>query len=498
MILKFPWTPFAMIASLIVFNFAVAASPQEKLEPPPVPHSLTGVLGYPYSDHAVLQQKIALPVWGTSCFPSTKVTVSFNGQTKHAVSDPNGGWKLSLDPMVADKLSSPNESPEGREMVITFEKHGEKAVTTLKDLLLGEVWLCAGQSNMAGKMKTGTGSHFPANSIAMADYPAFRQLVSPNEGKWLVCSPNTAPEFKKVCFFFGRRIHNEILVPVGVINAAVGGSKIETWLNQQPYETGGNYTNIIEPLIHYGMRGVIWYQGESNSQNGQGDGYLPMLTSLIKGWRQVWDQSDSPQKDGPRANFSFYYVQLPGIGESDKGKPEMGDGRAAIRHAFSEALKIENTGMAVCHDIGAKGEHPPNKYDTGIRLSQLALHHDYSRKDLIPFGPLYKSHKIEGKAVRILFDGAEGLMVATKEGFPPAKPTPDAKLAWLSLQSKDGIWHWADGKIDGSELIVSSPEVSDPVAVRYAYTNNPNGPLLYNRDGLPAAPFATDVRGTPN
>lgn len=492
MIPRTPLIPLAMIVSFIAVTFAVAAPPPTEQAAQPTASTLVGKLASPYTDHAVLQQKIPLLVWGDACLPGTKVSVRFNGQTKETVADEKGGWRITLDPMPADKLATVNEAPEGREMAITFEKDGEKATTTLKDLLIGEVWLCAGQSNIAGSMRTNTGVHFPENSIAMANYPAFRQLVSEKDQTWLVCNPETAPAFRKVCFFFGRRIQQETLMPVGVINAAVGGSNIESWLNRQPYETGAHYTGKIEPLIPYGIRGAIWYQGESNSKEGEGPDYLAKLTSLIHGWRQAWSQADSGAADGPRRNFSLYFVQLPGIGESSTSKPEMGDGRASIRRAYFDALQIENTGMAVCHDIGAKGEHPPNKYDTGIRLAQLALHYDYGRKDLIPSGPLYKSHKIEGGSIRVLFDYAEGLMVATKDGLLPAKPTPDSKIGWLSIQSKDGSWHWADGKIDGSDLIVSSPDVSEPVAVRYAHTNHPNGALLYNKEGIPAAPFATD------
>lgn len=485
MIPRLSLIPIATVVTC--FALAVASAQQQPAGP-----TLAGELAFPYSDHAVLQQKIPLPVWGSACIPGINVTVRFHGQTQQTVTDGQGGWRITLDPMTADKLKSVNETPEGRQMVINFSKNGETATTTLDDLLIGEVWLCAGQSNMAGNMKTSTGAHCPANSIELANYPAFRQLLSSKDEKWVVCSPETAPAFKKVCFFFGRRIQQETLVPVGVINASVGGSKIETWINRQPYETGGLYTGKIAPLVRYGIRGAIWYQGESNAKPGDGRDYLAKLTSLIHGWREAWDQPDSKAADGPHRNFSFYYVQLPGIGESNKDLPAMGDGRAAIRRAYFDALQIENTGMAVCHDIGSRGEHPPNKYDTGIRLAQLALHHDYGMKNLIPSGPLYRSHKIEGNAIRIHFACAEGLMVATKEGFLPAKPTPEAKLGWLSVQSKDGTWHWADGRIDGSDLIVSSPAVSAPVAARYAHTNNPNGPLLYNKEGIPAAPFATD------
>jgi sialate O-acetylesterase len=478
---------------MIIFSVAPCSASAEATQNPEVKMgspTLTGQLGFPFSDHAVLQQQIPLPVWGVACHPETKITVQCNGQSKHTMTDAQGSWKVVLDPMTAQPVQSLDEAPPAHEMTIHFENNGEKAVTTLKNLLVGEVWLCAGQSNMAGVMKKNTSVHFPENSIAEARYPAFRQIVSGHDGKWVVCSPETAVDFKKVCFFFGRRIHQETRFPVGVINAAVGGSNIESWLNQQPYPTGAHFTQLIQPLIPYGMRGVVWYQGESNAKDGYD--YLPKLSALIQGWRKAWQQSDSTVADGPRGLFPVYYVQLPGIGESDPTLPAMGDGRAQIRRAYKDALKIENTGMAICHDIGAKGEHPPNKYDTGIRLAQLALHRDYGKKNLMPSGPLYRSHRIEGESVRVQFDDADGLMIATKEGLLPAKATPEANIQWLSLRAEDGTWHWATAKIDGKDLIVSSPEVHKPTAVRYAHTNHPNGPLLYNKEAIPAAPFATD------
>jgi len=148
--------------------------------------------------------------------------------------------------------------------------------------------------------------------------------------------------------------------------------------------------------------------------------------------------------------------------------------------------------MSVAIDVGAKSEHPPNKYDTGERLARWALNKDYGFKDLVPSGPLYKGFKVEGNTIRISFEHAGGgLMLAEKEGFLPAKETPDAKLGWLSIQAKDGTWHWAESKIDGADLIVSSPDVKEPVAVRYAYTQHPTGSLLYNCEALPASPFST-------
>ena len=148
--------------------------------------------------------------------------------------------------------------------------------------------------------------------------------------------------------------------------------------------------------------------------------------------------------------------------------------------------------MAVTIDVGAPGEHPPNKYDTGERLARSVLQKVYGFKS-ISACPLYAKHVIEGSSIRVSFDNnaQNGQMVAAKEGFPPPVPTPDAAIQWLSIQGKDGTWHWADGRIDGSELIVSSKDVAEPIAVRYAYTQQPNGKLLYNKDGQPVGPFST-------
>jgi sialate O-acetylesterase len=238
---------------------------------------------------------------------------------------------------------------------------------------------------------------------------------------------------------------------------------------------------MIEPLVGHAMRGTIWYQGEANEK--QGKEYLTMLKRLIDGWRGAWKQGD----------FPFYIVQLSTIGESPTDKPQGGDGRAAIRAAQVEALTaIPNTGLAVTIDIGEKKEHPQNKYDVGLRLAAWALNKAYGKMDVVPSGPLYKSQVIEGGRIRVKFDHApHGLMLAKKEGYAPPVPTPHAPMPWLSIQAKDGSWHWAEGKIDGSDLIVFSKEVGEPIAVRYAYTQHPAGCNLYNKEGLAASPFST-------
>jgi len=472
-----------ILAVCVGISLSAAAKPAAEAPPPAAP-TLEARCGLPFRDNAVLQQKIPLPVWGTS-LPGAAVTVRFDTQTKTTVADGDGKWQVVLDPMDAVKLKSANDRPAGKTMTIVCEKDGEKAVKEIRNLLLGEVWLCAGQSNMAGKMgRAGSPKHFPPDSIQKADYPALRQMISPQDEPWLVCTPETAIWFKKVCFFFARRVQRDIQVPVGIINAAVGGSKIEPWISREPYGPGKHYNERIAPLVGYGLRGVVWYQGESNARDGRE--YLPRLCSLILGWREVWEQGD----------FPVYFVQLPGIGTSSLDNPAGGDGRAEIRQAYFEALAIKNTGMAVTIDVGDVREHPPNKYDTGVRLARLALHNDYGFKDLVPSGPLYKSHKIQGNTVRILFDHAQnGLMIAVKEGFVPPREMPEAKLGWLAIQDRDGTWHWAEGTIDGSELVVSCKNVKEPMAVRYGYANHPVGPLLYNKEGLPAGPFSTNGYG---
>ena len=439
---------------------------------------LQGTLGAPFLDNAVLQQQIPLLVWGTAV-PEAKITVAFKGQSKTATAGKDGSWRVVLDPMAAERLKSVNEAPAGETMTVTFEKDGVSAAKSIRNLILGDVWFCAGQSNMAGGLRTNPKGHYPEDTIAKANYPALRQFQA-GDASWVVCAPDTAPSFKRTAFFFARRVQQDALVPIGIMAAAVGGSNIDSWLNQEPYATGGNYTKLVVPLVGYGIRGAIWYQGESNEKDRRG--YQPKLESLITGWRKAWNQGD----------FPCHYVQLPGIQSSSLDNPAGGDGRAEIRQAYVEALRLQNTGLAVTIDVGAPGEHPPNKYDTGDRLARSVLQKVYGFKEITAC-PLYVKHAIEGSAIRVSFDdnACKGLMVAKKEGFPPPVPTPGAPIQWLSIQAKDGSWHWAEGKIEGSELVVSSKEVTEPVAVRYAYTQHPQGNLLYNKDGQPVGPFST-------
>ena len=418
-----------------------------------------------------------IPVWGWS-LPQAQVEVTFDKHKKSTVAGDDGAWIVILDPLPADKLKSVNEAPAGRILTIVTSRDGRQATRTFSNILIGEVWHCSGQSNMAGPFGR---APYPPGSNKEADNPALRNL----QNEWTVCTPETVGKFSRVAVSFAREIQRELMVPVGLIQTAVGGTQIESWLAKSPgpevpklkYEC---FLERVQPLVGYAIRGTILYQGEGNQKDGRN--YLPKMKQLIEGWRAIWKQGD----------FPFYFVQIAGIGESPTDQPAGGDGRAEIRNAQFEALSIPNTGMVVTLDISDRREHPINKHDVGLRLARWALHRDYGQKDLVPSGPLYKSHKIEGSAIRVSFDHSRnGLMLAKKDGYNAPEPTPDALMPWLSIQAKDGAWHRAVGRIDGSDLLVASESVKEPIAVRYAYTNYPIGCNLYNKDGLPAGPFST-------
>jgi sialate O-acetylesterase len=247
---------------------------------------------------------------------------------------------------------------------------------------------------------------------------------------------------------------------------------------------------MIHPLVPYAIRGAIWYQGESNG--GEGETYYQKMRALIGGWRDVWKQGDL--MTGSKSLFSFYFVQLPNFQKSDPNKPEGGETWTKLREAQFKSLSIPNTGMVVTIDLGEADDlHPKNKQDVGKRLARWALAKDYG-KPLECSGPLYQKFQVEGDKIRISFDhAASGLVVGEKNGLGPVKEVVDGRVKWISMAGADRKFHWADAVIDGQTLVVSSKEVSKPVAVRYAFTMNPDGAGLYNKDGLPASPFRTDA-----
>jgi len=447
-----------------------------------------------FGDGMVLQQGKPIPVWGWAD-GEQKVTVAFAGQEESATADKDGKWTLTLDAAKACSTAAA--------MTVTA---GDQELK-INDILVGEVWLCSGQSNME---MTAGGCNSPED-MASADLPLIRTIKVPHTpspkplddftGSWTACSPDTAPRFTAVGLFFARQIHKELDVPVGLVNSSWGGTRVEPWtppcgfaavpelkeIAEGTYTAKSHqeptvlYNGMISPLIPYAIRGALWYQGESNG--GEGVSYYHKKQALIGGWRGLWKQGD----------FPFYFVQLANF-RSPTELPQGGDGWAKLREAQVSTLQVANTGMAVIIDIGeARDIHPKNKQDVGKRLALWALAKDYGKEDLVYSGPLYKGMKVEGNKIRVSFDHVgSGLMVGKKEGRQPTREDAGGELKWFSIADAQQNWHWAKAVVDGDTVVVSSDQVEAPVAVRYAFTMNPEGCNLYNKEGLPASPFRTD------
>jgi sialate O-acetylesterase len=444
-----------------------------------------------FTDHMVLQRDIQVPLWGWAD-AGEKVTISFAGQSVTTTTTADGRWRIDLAPLSA--------SSQGH--VLTVSCPATKDSVILKDVVVGDVWLCGGQSNMEWSM--GGLKHID-DELAAADYSMIRHLKIPYakaqqpaadvQSSWIVCTPRSVRKFTAVGYFFARILHKELDVPIGLIGINKGGSRIMPWIPPQGLSAtpelvlkekdilnaGYMFNPMVHPLVPYAIRGAIWYQGESNRYESAN--YDHKMRALISGWRHVWKQGD----------FPFYFVQLANLGKPNEN-PKGGSKFSTIREFQRLSLSIPRTGMAVTIDIGeANNIHPQNKQDVGLRLALIALADEYGRKDLVFSGPLYKSHTIEGSKIRIAFDHTgSGLMVGKKDGRDPAVEDRGGALAQFAISGPDDEWHWANATIEGDTVVVSSPDVQTPVAVRYAYSGNPVGCNLYNREGLPASPFRTD------
>jgi sialate O-acetylesterase len=452
-----------------------------------------------FGNSMVLQRELPVPVWGWAD-AGERVTVTFGDQSKTAEPDKAGRWQVKLDALKANA--------KGRTLTVT----GKNKIQ-LEDVLVGEVWICSGQSNMEWRLK---GALNAKEEIEAAKHPLIRlfdvqgHTISPLpkdtcRGSWQVCASSSAQSFSAVGYFFGRRLQQELKIPIGLVGSNWGGTRIEPWTSPagfrgvpelkeiadkvDAYDEStklGNrspsaiYNAMIHPLAPFAMRGAIWYQGESNGN--EGESYYHKTRALVEGWRKLFNP-----------DLAFLWVQLADF-KKPTDNPAGGDGWARLREAQRKALTIPHTGMAVIIDIGAANNiHPKNKQDVGWRLSQWALHQTYGKKSLVPSGPLYGSYKVEGSAIRVSFDNiGSGLIVGEKKGLEPTRHVTDGKLARFAIAGADKKWHWADAIIDGRDVIVKSAEVASPVAVRYAFSMNPAGANLYNKEGIPASPFRTD------
>lgn len=445
-----------------------------------------------FSDHMVLQQKQPLPIWGTSS-PGVKVTVEFAGQKQTAVADDDGSWKTELSPLPA--------STEPGTLTVTA---GHKTVE-LQDVLVGEVWFCSGQSNMSMVMQ-GNSKYPIENSeteIAAANFPEMRLFLTPVlytkepkediQAQWAVCSPETVRGFSAVAYYFGKKLHEDLNVPIGLIQSALGGTSIDPWTPPCGYEGIDSLADVYEKTknipalsmknkrhrqiptvlfngmiaghIPYAIRGAVWYQGERDHR--EWNRYLDKTKALLNGWRALWG-----------TEFPFYFVQIAPYNYKDDDLPYFWETQSEI------VRKIPKTGMAVVSDYGVLDSiHPPKKSIPGTRLALLAEADTYGM-DVVSTGPVFQAlEKLDGK-LKVHFGSAEGL--TTRDGKDPD---------WFEIIGETGGFKPALAQISGDSVILSSPDVEQPVGVRFAWSKRAQ-PNLMNAAGLPAWPFrAGDLPG---
>lgn len=474
------------------------------------------------SDHMVLLSGEPVPIWGWGR-PGSQVTAALAGQTRATQVAADGKWRVVFDPLTA--------SVRPQTLTVTSE-----TTLTVNDVLIGEVWLAGGQSNMV--LPVSRSPHYEMEKL-LADLPALRMFTAKGEssdaraedcaGEWVVCTPDNIGRFSAVAYFFGRQIHRVQRGAVGLINTAVGSTCIESWiplaaqratpalassfelrekiiakfdaqaeqtrlqklrdawdkvaaaaqaagqpepprkpgtwqdvltLHQRQIELGELFNGRIAPLVPFTIRGVIWYQGEGNAVPERAPLYAPQMRLLVRSWREEWGRE-----------LPFAWVQLPNMRRVESW--------VHIREGQLLALDQPKTGMVVSTDAGESlNIHPLNKETIGLRLAQWALGTVYGHK-VCPSGPLLAGHTIRGGEVVLKFHHAQDGLTARGD------------LNGFAIAGADRVWHPAQARIDRYTVVVSSPDVPAPAAVRYAWKDDPPC-TLYNGAGLPASPFRTD------
>jgi sialate O-acetylesterase len=528
-----------------------------------------------FGEHMVLQQGMKVPVWGTAD-PGEDVTVTVGKATAKTKAEADGKWRVELP-----VLAGPGATP------VTMTVQG-KNLLTFSDVLIGDVWLCSGQSNMEFPLqaynKAYSGDAQAATMVPQANDSQLRFFIveqmtsldpqpdvkkSPTAMKdhWQVCTPKSAAAFSAVSYYFGRDLRTHLQRPIGLIGSYWGGTPAQAWtsisgLQKDPVlqhyvddhqkteanlaqataaypalkaaytaeqatwnqtvgdaynkaldawndaarqavaagqapppkpapaspmpkapvppdgghlAPGNLFNGMIAPLIPFALKGAIWYQGEGNAF--QPEEYRVLFPAMISDWREKWGEG----------NFPFLFVQLAGF------QPGKFDNWAFLREAQAMTLSLPNTGMAVAVDIGDPFNiHPKDKLDVGKRLALAARHVAYGEK-LVYSGPVYQSIQARGKAIDVTFTHEGGGLVIGSAPWVAGDraPIPTTSLAGFTIAGSDYKWVPAEAKIQGNAVEVSSAQVPQPIAVRYDWLNSPEG-NLYNKDGLPAAPFRTD------
>lgn len=509
-----------------------------------------------FGDHMVLQGGVRVPVWGKAS-PGEAVRVEVGSgpattaTTASTVASPDGRWKVFLGPL-----------PTGAPLTLTVRGRtadGTESTLTRTDVLVGEVWLASGQSNMDFRVartdtRTWCGVEDQAGVIAAADHPKLRMFIAefalrdePQDdvkGRWLVCSPETAGEFSAVGYYFALELQKKLDRPIGIVLTSYGASTAQAWISadrlkahpqlasmlddyakacadwasgasearyksalaeweaaaekakaagknvprkpgapRNPHEDQHNpallYNGMVAPLVPYAMKGVTWYQGESNGYNSAL--YLELMKTLIADWRRAWSEGSkgAGAEGSTPTEFPFLSVQLAGY-RAPASQPVENSQIANVRDAQLKSLAVPNTALATAVDVGdAQNVHPKNKAEVGRRLSLAALRLAYGQ-ETPHAGPTVASVTREGSRLRVTFENTFGGLV-----FKGGAATG------FALRDEAGKWHAASATVEGDSVLLSAPEVPEPKEARYAWANNP--PIsLYGRSGLPAYPFRTD------
>lgn len=475
-----------------------------------------------FSDGMVLQQQGKAKIWGW-LDGQGEVIVSFAGKSESTKTNAEGRWEVNFEDLAT--------SSEGAELTISDGSETK----VIKDVLVGEVWIASGQSNMEWVVKNTDGA---AEAIAASTDPLLRVYVSGNvakaepqidfAGTWTGASPETTANMTAVGYYFAQSLRKELKVPVGIIECAWGGKPVEAFTSEEAlkalpeakgvldrkaqaaanwdeekaraqfekqlakWEEGGKkgrrpqmgtdplvnpglastiFNGMIAPIAGYGAKGAIWYQGESNANGGTASLYEELLGCLVDDWRQRWE-----------TELAFYYVQLANF-RAVTNEPGAESDWVVVQDEMRRALdSIKHSGMAVANDIGAANDiHPRNKKDVGNRLARWALGQDYGREDVVMSGPLFKGA-----------DEKEGRMILSFEHNAGLKSRDGGPLKRFEIKAEDGAWIWAEAQIEDGKVIVWSDKVADPAAVRYAWAENPEGANLVNSDDLPASCFTTE------
>lgn len=443
-----------------------------------------------FTDNMVLQQKAKVAVWGWAK-PKTKITVSntWNGKTAETKSDKEGKWKLFVE----------TPSYGGPYKMTVSDGHPK----IIKNVLIGEVWLCAGQSNMEMPMKGFLGQPVlnsnmdilksKNKNIHLIRIPRCSKTVPQDNfnASWTEANPESVSEFSATGYYFGRLLNQMIDIPVGLIQVSYGGSCIQAWMSKNTSvafedkkvpEPGDSikepnrtptalFNGMLHPVIGYTIKGCVWYQGETNYE--EPDRYETLFPTMVKEWRSLWGQGD----------FPFYYSQIAPFDYSvfKKMNPEKNNS-AYIRDAQRKsATVIPNSAMAVMMDIGEKDcIHPMHKQISGERLALLVLGDTYGMKGFAYKSPAFKEMSVKGNSVTVSFDNAEDGL--TTFGKP---------LTQFEIAGKDKVFYPADAFLRRKSVLLSSPRVAEPVAVRYAFQDYVVGEL-FGTNGLPVSSFRTD------